>query len=127
LDWDSSKRLLGAAGCLSIQKSSTPKERFTMETEQTLKLTGTKQRLEATDTDMSGSTFTDVRLSDSKFDDVNLTGTTINNANLSAIRISNANLAGASITESSMEGMTIDGIAVSDLLAAYRAVHVGSK
>ena len=54
-----------------------------MEADQTLKLKGTKQRLEVTDTDISGSTFTDVRLSGAKFDDVNLTGATINNANLS--------------------------------------------
>ncbi len=98
-----------------------------MEADQTLKLKGTKQRLEVTDTDMSGSTFADVRLVGAKFDDVNLTGATINNANLSTVRISNANFAGASIVESSMKSMTIDGISVTDLLAAYRATHASSK
>ena len=33
----------------------------------------------------------------------------------------NANLTGASIVDSQIEGMTIDGIAVSDMIAAYLA------
>jgi uncharacterized protein YjbI with pentapeptide repeats len=46
-----------------------------------------------------------------KLDDVNLAG----------LKIVKANLAGASISQGRMEGMTIEGILVSDLLAAYRA------
>jgi uncharacterized protein YjbI with pentapeptide repeats len=90
------------------------------ESEQTLKLTNIKRRIEAVDADLSGSTFTDVYFSRAKFNDVNLTDGTISNANLSGLRISNANLAGASIVDSATNGMTIDGIPVSDLLAAYR-------
>jgi hypothetical protein len=41
--------------------------------------------------------------------------------NLAGLKITNANLAGASISQGRMEGMTIEGILVSDLLAAYRA------
>jgi len=77
------------------------------------KLEGTRQRLEATDADMSGSTFTDV----------NLSGATIQNANLAQLRISNADLRGVSIVESQTDGMTINGILVADLLAAYRAAR----
>jgi uncharacterized protein YjbI with pentapeptide repeats len=104
-----------------------------MDTEQTIKLERTKQRLEAKDTDMSGSVFTDVSLSRATFNDVNLAGTTINdtnmsgcrlqNVNLARLRISNANLTGASIVESLTDGMTIDGIAVADLIATYRAAN----
>jgi uncharacterized protein YjbI with pentapeptide repeats len=85
-----------------------------------LKLTNIKRPIDAVDADLSGSTFTDVRLSGAKFNDVNLMGCAISHANLSGLRISNANLAGASIVDSATNGMTIDGIAVSDLLAAYR-------
>jgi uncharacterized protein YjbI with pentapeptide repeats len=86
----------------------------------TLNLTNIKQRIEADDADLSGSTFTNVRLFRAKFHDVNLAEGAISNANLSGLRISNANLAGASIVDSATNGMTINGIAVSDLLAAYR-------
>jgi hypothetical protein len=40
---------------------------------------------------------------------------------LAGLKIVKANLAGASIMQDRMEGMTIDGILVSDLMAAYRA------
>jgi uncharacterized protein YjbI with pentapeptide repeats len=91
-------------------------ERLSMDTEQ-IKLDRMKQRVEATDTDMSGA----------KLNDVNLTGAIIDDANLSGLRISNANLTGVSIVESLTEGMTIDGIAVSDLMATYRAAHPKPK
>jgi uncharacterized protein YjbI with pentapeptide repeats len=96
-------------------------------TEHTLKIERTKQRVEAADADMSGSTFTDVSLSGAKFNDVNLTGVLIDDANLSGLRISNANLTGASIVDSLAYGMTIDGIAVSDLMSAYRAASQKNK
>jgi len=92
-----------------------------METEQTLKLERTKQRVQGTDVDMSGSTFTDVNLSAATFEDVNLAGTSITDANLSGVRIQQANLTGASVVDSLTDGMTIEGIAVADLIAAYRA------
>jgi uncharacterized protein YjbI with pentapeptide repeats len=98
-----------------------------MDTAETIKLTSTKQRVEAVDADMSGSTFTDVRLAGAKFSDVNLEGVMIDDANLSGLRISNADMRGASIVESLTDGMTINGIAVSDLLKAYRAAHPSAK
>src|ERR1700735_524427 len=93
---------------------------FAMDPVPTLNLINIKQRIDADDADLSGSTFTNVRLSGAKFQDVNLAEGVISNANLSGLRISNANLAGASIVDSATHGMTINGIAVSDLLAAYR-------
>jgi uncharacterized protein YjbI with pentapeptide repeats len=90
-----------------------------------MKLERTKQRVEASDVDMSGSTFNDVNLAGSAFNDVNLAGTTIHDANLSRVRISKADLRDASIIDSQTDGMTINGIAIADLLAAYRAAHSG--
>ncbi|MGD0546697.1 MAG: pentapeptide repeat-containing protein [Terracidiphilus sp.] len=80
-----------------------------------------RQRI--SDADLRGSAFTNVNLSDSIFDDVNLAGATIHNANLSRLRISDADLRGASIVESQTDGMTINGIAVAEMLSAYRAAH----
>jgi uncharacterized protein YjbI with pentapeptide repeats len=54
---------------------------------------------------------------------VTLAGATIQNANLTGIHIGNADLRGASIAESTMKGMTIDGIDVAELFAAYKAAH----
>jgi len=90
---------------------------------QTLQIKGTRQRIEAADSFMSGSTFTDVDLSEAEFRDVNLADASITDANLSGVQIVNANLRGAAIFDSMTDGMTIDGIAVSDLQAAYRAAH----
>jgi uncharacterized protein YjbI with pentapeptide repeats len=98
---------------------------------ETIKLKGSRQQVDAADANMSGSSFNDVNLSDATFNDVNLAGATIDNVNmsgchmrnvnLSGLQISGANLTDASIVESVTDGMTIDGIAVSELLAAYRA------
>lgn len=95
-----------------------------------MKLERTTQCLEATKADLSGSSFTDVNLANASFNDVNLTnasfndvnlsGAVIHNVNLSNLRISQVNLRGVSIVESHTEGMTINGIPVTDLLAAYR-------
>lgn len=84
-----------------------------MNADEIIKLERTKRRVEATDVDMSRSTFSNVNLSGASFDDVNLAGATIQNANLSRLQIRNANLSGA----------TIDGIAVEDMITAYRAKH----
>ncbi len=92
-----------------------------MDGEQPIKLKRTKQRVEATDVDMSGSIFSDVNLACAAFNNVKLAEATIHDANLSGMRISDANLSGASIVESNTATMTIDGIAVWELMAAYRA------
>ena len=93
-----------------------------------------KERLEIKKSDISGSLFDDVNmsgctihnvnLSGAAFDDVNMSGWRVNYVNLSGLHPSRANLAGATITDSRYDGMTIDGIAVTELLAAYRKLHV---
>jgi uncharacterized protein YjbI with pentapeptide repeats len=70
---------------------------------------------------LAGCSFTDVNMSGATFEDANLSGWKVHDANLAGLKITKANLAGASITQGRLEGMTIDGILVSDLLAAYHA------
>ena len=84
-----------------------------------LKIEHTKTRLQANDADLSGSIFTDVKLSGAVFEDVNLAEGRLQNVNLSGLRIANANLRGASIVDSMTDGMTINGIPLADLIAAY--------
>jgi len=75
------------------------------------KLNHCRQQIEALDADLSGSIF----------NDVNFAGTSITNANLSNLRITDANLTGAIFEDCNTTGMTINGILVSDLQAAYLA------
>ncbi len=103
-----------------------------MEVEDTIQMNGTKRTIRAESADLSGSSFSDVNLSGATFNDVNIAGARIEDANLSdwdvrnanlcGLRISNADLRGTEIVDSLMAGMTIDGIAVDDLLDAYRAL-----
>jgi len=103
-----------------------------MDTEQRIEVNGTKRLVKAEDADLSGSSFTDVNLSGATFknvnfagahfEDANLSGWNVRNANFARLRINKADLRGASIADSLTAGMTIDGIAVADLQAAYRAL-----
>ena len=99
-----------------------------------------KHRLDVSKSDLSGSVFDDVNLSGGTyenvnlsggsyhninlsgctFDDLNMSGWRVDDANLAGLRITNANLAGASISNSRLDGMTIDGIEVTDLVAAWK-------
>ena len=76
-----------------------------------MKLKDAKERLEVHHADLSGSSF----------DDINMSGWCVDKVNLSGLRLTHANLAGASIKDCRLEGLTIDGILVTELLAAYRA------
>jgi len=60
-------------------------------------------------------------LSGSRFNDVNLSGTVLDNVNLTGLRINNACMSNVAISDAALEGMTIDGILVTELLAAYNA------
>ena len=96
-----------------------------------LKLDRTKEVLAVTKSDLSGSQFDDVNISGCTFHNVNLAGTTlddvncagwrISNANMSGWRVSDVNLAGTVFSGGRYDGMTIDGVAVTDLLALWRA------
>lgn len=78
---------------------------------------------------LARATFTDTDLGDAVFDDVNLSGATLNNVNLSEIAVTDANLSNAtfagvslvnaSIKDADLTGMRINGVLVTDLLAAY--------
>jgi uncharacterized protein YjbI with pentapeptide repeats len=78
---------------------------------------------------LDGSKFIDVGLGDAVFDNVFLGNAQFNNVcmtkarlhdvNLSDGRIEHVNLARVSITDCHLDGMTIDGIPVTELLAAY--------
>jgi hypothetical protein len=112
-----------------------------------MKLHKVKERLEVHDSDLSGSVFDDVNLSGTtvenvnlsgcsfhnvnlsgaSFDDLNMSGWRVHDVNLAGLKIDKANLAGASITHGRMEGMTIDGILLSELLAAYHAGKSGKE
>jgi uncharacterized protein YjbI with pentapeptide repeats len=76
---------------------------------------------------MSGGSYLNVNLSDCMFDDMNMSGCRARNLNLSWLRIDNANLAGASIVNSRLQGMTIDGVEVGDLLAAWKERKAGQE
>ena len=98
-----------------------------------MKLHDVKERLQVSKSDLSGSELDDVNLSGcnihnvnlsgASLDDVNMSGWRVNNVNLSGLRLTNANLAGASISASRYSGMTIDGIPVSEMIAAYKAAR----
>ena len=94
-----------------------------MEDKEELTLAQTRRRLVAADADLSRSTFTDVNLAAATFENVSLSEAGVRNANLSGIRIRDADLRNASIADCMTEGMTVDGIAVSEMMAAYRAAH----
>jgi uncharacterized protein YjbI with pentapeptide repeats len=104
-----------------------------MEKEESVRVLGVRQRIEAADADLSGSTFRGVKLAEASFQDANLTGAVvtdcnlagvrIENASLSGIQICNASLKGAALTDCATEAMTIDGVLVSEMMAAYRAAH----
>jgi len=103
-----------------------------MSAEETIQVSGARRLVLAEEADLSGSSFTDVNLSGSafrnvnfagaEFEDANLSGWRVRNANFSGLAISNADLRGASIVDSLTTGMTIEGIPVDELLAAYRAL-----
>jgi uncharacterized protein YjbI with pentapeptide repeats len=103
-----------------------------MDAEETIQLSGTKRLVLAEDADLSGSRFSDVDLSrttfnnvnfaSARFEDANLSGWSVRNANFSGLSIRKADLRSASIVDCLTAGMTIDGIPVAELMAAWRAL-----
>jgi uncharacterized protein YjbI with pentapeptide repeats len=74
---------------------------------------------------LSGLTFDDVGLRAAQFRNVDLSDAIIENVNLAGLRVDNVNLSGASFADCTLTGMTIDGVLVTELFAAYRAVCAG--
>jgi uncharacterized protein YjbI with pentapeptide repeats len=79
-------------------------------TDSSLILHATRRRIDSKDADLSGSSFSDVNLAEAKFEDVNLAGA----------RIHDANLSGVALSDCRIDGMTLEGVLVTDLLAAWR-------
>jgi uncharacterized protein YjbI with pentapeptide repeats len=86
-----------------------------------MKLHQFAEPLEVTRSRLVESIFNDVNLAGTTFENVNLSNARIHDVKLSHLVIDNANLSHASIAESCLHGMTINGILVTDLLAAYSA------
>lgn len=91
-----------------------------------MKLHGTTERLDVEDADLSASRFKNAKLSGAEITDCDMTGWRLEDVNLSGSRIENADLSGLEITNCRLTGATIDGIAIEDLLAAYRRASEGS-
>ncbi len=96
---------------------------------ETMNIVNTTEQLEALHDNLSGSSFTDVNLTGTCFSNVNLSDVSFENASFAGARLHNvtctgmkiddADLSGVAITASQVDTMTINGIPVADLLAAY--------
>jgi uncharacterized protein YjbI with pentapeptide repeats len=68
-----------------------------------------------------GDRVVEIRKVKHRLHDVNITGLRLDKANMAGARVREGNLGGASIADCRLDGMTIDGVLVSDLFAAYKA------
>ncbi|ADW70248.1 pentapeptide repeat-containing protein [Granulicella tundricola] len=95
-----------------------------------MKITEVTEQIEAVHDDLTGSSFIDVNLASATFSNVNLACADFESACLNDVKLHNvtclrmqiydADLSGVTIAESNTETMTIDGITVAALMAAYR-------
>jgi uncharacterized protein YjbI with pentapeptide repeats len=72
---------------------------------------------------LSSATFTDVNLAGATIENADLSRWRVRNVNLSKLHINTADLRHAVIEDSLLDGMTINGIAVAELLAAHRILN----
>ena len=72
------------------------------------------------DVNLQGTLFNNINLSESTFTDINLTGTQVENVNASNVTFHCVKFEGAAIDRCLLDGMTIDGVLVTDLIAAYK-------
>ncbi|CAN5692869.1 hypothetical protein BH09VER1_BH09VER1_04270 [soil metagenome] len=77
--------------------------------------------LHCEDVCLSDSKFLNVALLRAQFDDVALADAKFHNINLSGTKFDDINFSNARITNANVEGMTLFGIKVTDLFAAYEA------
>ena len=75
------------------------------------------------DSDLSSAVFNDVNLAGATFDNVNLKGSKFHNIDLSGTSFDYLNMRDVEVTRADLTGMTIDGIPVSEFIAAYREKH----
>lgn len=96
-----------------------------------------RYQIDSRDADLSYSRFKRVAMFKSAIDDANMSDLAVHNTTMKGARwsdvdmtglsIVNANLAGASIAESNLEGLTIDGVLVTEMMAAYKASRLQGK
>ena len=86
-----------------------------------MKLTDMTEALQVTDSNLTGSSFQDVDLSGSKINNARLQKLELQDVDFSESLIVDANLSGLEIRDCNLNGMQINGVAVTDLFAAYSA------
>jgi uncharacterized protein YjbI with pentapeptide repeats len=79
-----------------------------------------KEVLSVRNADLSGSSFQDANMAGVQFRDINLSGAVFDDINLQNASFHNINFAGAKLTLCDTTDMSIDGIAVSDLMRTYQ-------
>lgn len=81
-----------------------------------------------TDADLSGAAFNDVSLQGAAFENTNMADTKFADINLAGARFDNINLANVEITRNcNFKGMTIAGVGIEELFAAYKAQKASKK
>ena len=80
----------------------------------------TATKLDVDDTDLSASTFHNASLAGAKFTDINLANALFEEVNFTDTKIHNVNLSNVQITDCNLAGMTIEGISVTEMIAAYK-------
>jgi uncharacterized protein YjbI with pentapeptide repeats len=86
-----------------------------------MKLEHVRESLEAKKCNLAGSIFDDVNLANVVVENVNLSHARLHDVNLSHLQITNACCHDVSISDAALDGMTINGVLVTDLFAAYRS------
>jgi len=86
-----------------------------------LKLTDCQQVLEAFDANLAKSTFREVSLAGSYVEFSTLEGTRFNNVSFDGAQFEECSFVGAAMRSGCCAGMTIDGVQVEALMAAYHA------
>lgn len=71
------------------------------------------------DCNLHACVFTNANLASSTFENINLSDATFHNINMSGVSLRNLNLSNVQIADANMTGMTINGVLVADLFAAY--------
>ena len=85
-----------------------------------MKIHNTKEILQVTIANLSGSEFNDVNLQAATFTNVNLSKATFTDINFSGAKFSNLNLTNVEIDACETTGMKFRGVLVSELFDAYK-------
>ena len=81
--------------------------------------------IKLTNANIKNSVFVDINLSDSKFEDVNMKRSAITDVSLKDSVLNDVDLSNVEISNSKHDGMTIEGVPVQALFAAYHAQNDG--